>query len=123
MNAPGSPSSPLQTTYFRSPHGFCHGAPLQAGRIAAAAAPAQPAFGDLVDHTVGRHFGERRQQRLVAVARDVVVDLFRIDVARILKHHVHLLVKMLIQIALQLRNRLAAQAGRRSLSACPAFTC
>ena len=95
---------------FQVAAGLGHRAPLQAGGIAAAAAPAQSAFGDLLDHAVGRHLGERRQQRLVAVARDVVVDLFRIDVAGVLEHHVHLLVEVLAQVALQLRHRLAAQA-------------
>ena len=102
--------------------GLGHRAPLQAGRIAAAAAPAQSALGDAMDHAVGRHLGQHRQQRLVAVARNVVVDLFRIDVAGILEHHAHLLVEVLVQIALQLGHRLAAQA-RDDRSACSAFTC
>ena len=85
-------------------------APLQAGGISAAAAPAQAALGDPVDHAIRRHFGQRRQQRLVAVARNVVVDLFGIDVARILQHHANLLVEVLVQIALQFRHRLVAEA-------------
>ena len=52
---------------------------------------------------------QRRHQRLVAVARDVVVDLFRIDLPGVLQHHVNLLVKVVAQVALQLRNRLPAK--------------
>ena len=95
--------------------GLGHRAPLQAGGIAAAAAPAQAALGDAVNHAVGRHLGERRQQRLVAVAGDVVVDLFRIDVAGVLQHHPDLLVEVLVQVALQFGDRLAAQAGHDGL--------
>ena len=58
---------------------------------------------------LGRHLGEHRQQRLVAVARDVIVNLFGVDVAGILEHHAHLAVEVLIQIALQFGNRLTAQ--------------
>jgi hypothetical protein len=87
-----------------------HGAPLQAGGIAAAAASAQAAFGDLLNHSVGRHLSERLDQRLVAVAGNVVVDLLRIDVAGVFQHHVHLLVEVLAQVALQRGHRFAAQA-------------
>ena len=63
-----------------------------------------------VDDVVRRHLGERLHQRLVAVARDIVVDLFRIDVPGVLQHHVNLLVKVIAQVALQFRHRLAAKA-------------
>ena len=49
MNAPGSPSSALQTTYLRSPGLLATVRPLHAGRVAGAAAAAQPAAGDLLD--------------------------------------------------------------------------
>ena len=58
----------------------------------------------------GRHLGQRGEQRLVAVAGDVVVDLFGIDVAGVFEHHAHLLVEVLAQVALQTHHRLAAQA-------------
>jgi hypothetical protein len=54
MNAPGSPSSPLQMTYLMSP-GLGNCAPLEAGGITAAAASAEAALSDLVNHAVGRH--------------------------------------------------------------------
>ena len=44
MNAPGSPSSALQMTYFSLLAGLGDGAPLQAGGVAGAAAAAQAAL-------------------------------------------------------------------------------
>ncbi len=86
-----------------------HRAPLEAGRVTAAATSTQSAFGDLTNHAGWRHVAECGQQRLIAVARNVVVNLFRVNVAGVFKHHVHLLVKVLAQVALQLLDRFAAQ--------------
>jgi len=73
MNAPGSPSSPLQTrtSARRRPWPPC---PLQPCGIAAAAASPEAAFGDAVNHAAGRHLGQRSKERLVSVAGDVIVD-------------------------------------------------
>ena len=60
MNAPGSPSSALQMTYFWAPCGLGDGVPLEAGRVAGAAAAAQAAAGDLVADLGRGHLGERR---------------------------------------------------------------
>ena len=93
-------------------------APLQAGGISAAAASAQTAGGDLMDDAVRCHVGKGSQQGPVAVAGDVVVDLFRIDVSGVLENHVNLLVKVIAQIALQLGDRLVAQAGDDGFCGC-----
>ena len=69
------------------------GAPLQAGRISGAAAPAQSALRHLFDHFQRRHRGQRRQQRFIAVGGDVVFNSLRIDVAGILQDHLHLLLE------------------------------
>ena len=90
--------------------GLGHRAPLQAGGIAAAAASAQPALGDPWMTPLGVISVSAVEQGLVAVAGDVVVDLFRIDVAGVLQNHAHLLVEVLAQVALQFGNGLAAQA-------------
>ena len=48
-NVPLSPSSALQQMYFWLAPRPQHGLPLDAGREARAAAPAQPGVGDLLD--------------------------------------------------------------------------
>jgi hypothetical protein len=83
--------------------GFGDSAPLEAGGISAAAATAEAAFGDAVNDAVGRHLEERGEQGFVAVARDVIVDLFGIDVAGVLEHDPDLLLEMLVQVALEFR--------------------
>ena len=88
--------------------GYC--APLQSRGIPAAAAPAQSALRDAMNHAVGRHLCQHCQKRLVAIAGDVVVNLLRVDVARILQHNPHLLVEVIVQLALQFRRWRAAQA-------------
>ncbi len=70
----------------------------------------------LLDHVVRGHLGECLHQRLVTIARDVVVDLFGIDVAGVFQHHVYLLVKVLAKIALQFCYRLAAKAANYGFS-------
>ena len=111
MNAPGIAFVAVADDVFLVAYGLGHGAPLQAGGIAAAAASAQSAFGDLLDHVVGRHLRQRLHQRPIAVARDVVVDVLRIDVTGVLEHHMHLLVEMVAQVALQLGNRVSTEAA------------
>ena len=75
MNAPGSPSSALQRTYFVVVVLLLREAPLHAGGEAGAAAAAQAGGLHLVDDLLGRHLGEHLGQGLVAVAGDVLVDL------------------------------------------------
>ena len=65
MNAPGSPSSALQITYFVRAGCLGDGRPLQAGRVAGTAAAAQPAACHLVDDIGRLH---RRQRRRSAPA-------------------------------------------------------
>ena len=57
--------------------------PLHAGREARAAAPAKARLQHLVDDLLRRHLEEDLLDRLVAVARDVVLDLLRIDHAAV----------------------------------------
>ena len=83
--------------------------------IAAAAASAQSAFHDLLDHVVGRHLRQRLYQRPVSIAGDVVVDFFWIDVTRIFEHNMDLLVEVIPKIALQLGNRRSTQAADNRL--------
>ena len=61
MNAPGSPSSALQITYFLAPcrHGLPGKAPLLPGGESRAAAAAQARGLHLLDHRLGAHRGER----------------------------------------------------------------
>ena len=59
INAPGSPSSALQTTYFLSDTLLADKVPLRAGGKARAAASAQAAESEMtLDDLVGRHFGQ-----------------------------------------------------------------
>jgi hypothetical protein len=39
---------------------------------------------------VGRFFDQRMNERLVAISGDVLLDFFRIDLARILQYHIRL---------------------------------
>ena len=58
---------------FRAGEVARHEAPLEPGRKAGAAAPAQRGFLDLGDHRLGRDlFGENLLQRLIAAARLVI---------------------------------------------------
>ncbi len=88
-----------------------HRAPLQPRGISAAAASAQAAFGDLLDHVIRRHLGQSLYQGLITVAGDIVVDLFRINMTGVLEHHVNLLVKVIPQVALQGCHRRTTEAG------------
>ena len=69
-----------------------------------------------MDDAVGRHLGQRGEQRLVAVARDIVVDLFGIDVAGVFKDHAGLKVEVLVEVALQLGDGCSAEAGDDGVS-------
>ena len=70
MNAPGSPSSALQTTYFWS-------ALLAAANFHGAGGNPPPRAASLtanhIDHILRFHFGERLGQRHIAVKGDVFV--------------------------------------------------
>ena len=90
MKAPGSPSSPLQMTYFCGGRRPGHRRPLQARRVAGAAAAAQPAVGDRLHHVGGRHVRHDVLQRLVAAGRDVLLDALRVDLAARLADNFHL---------------------------------
>ncbi len=93
MNAPGSPSSALQTTYFFSPDRLRNRAPLQARGIAGAAATAQAATGDFGDHLRRSHLAQHLHERGVAADRDVVLNALGIDVAAIFEDNFLLLLK------------------------------
>ena len=66
-------------------------APLDAGRIARAAAPTQTAPGDRVNDLGRRHVPNRAMERLVAARRDVRFDPLRLDDAGIFQDDRHLL--------------------------------
>ena len=93
MKAPGSPSSPLQMTYFFSPAAARAGGPfLPRGKAGPAAAP-QPARPDLLDDLLGRELFQAVPQGLETVVADVLVQVGRIDLAAILGGHVPLRAK------------------------------
>ena len=79
MNAPGSPSSPLQMRYFSSPGLLCGERPLRAGREPRAAAAADARVGDALDDPLGRLLGQREARGLVAAAREALLDALRVD--------------------------------------------
>ena len=83
MNAPGSPSSALQITYFGLTGALRHQLPFHAGRETRAAAPAQAAGFDFGDDLFGLHRGEHLAQRGITVAGDVFLDVFRVNQAAI----------------------------------------
>ena len=64
--------------------GLLHGEfPLHAGREARAAAAAKAGLQDLLDDVLGLHLEEHLLHRLVAVARNVVLDLLGVDHAAV----------------------------------------
>ena len=93
MKAPGSPSSPLQMTYFFSP---CRrpgrGPLLPRGKTGPAAAP-QPARLHLLDDLLRRELFQAMPQGLEAVVAEIFVQVGRIDLAAILRGHVLLRAK------------------------------
>ena len=66
-------------------------APLDAGREAAAAAPAQAGVLDGLDDLLRRHFGQHLAESHIAVHRDVFVDDLRVDDAAVAQRHALLL--------------------------------
>ncbi len=101
MNAPGSPSSPLQMTYFVSPGCCADHAPFLSGRETRAAAPAQAGLLDGGNNFVlfrdsafrfaafVRHF----RQRLKPSVRQIFVEVKRIELAEMFRGDVDLLVE------------------------------
>ena len=65
--------------------------PLEAGRIARAAAPAQPALDHRIQHFLGGHLPQHVVQGLVTVGRDVGLDALRVHEAAVGQHDGHLL--------------------------------
>ena len=86
MKAPGSPSSALQTTYFRSPGGAAARLPLAAGGEAGAATAAQAGALDLLEDRHRPHLQGPAQGR-VAAERDVVVDRRRVEESVVAQQH------------------------------------
>ena len=81
MKAPGSPSSALQMTNFSRALGLVDRAPLEAGRVAAAAAAPQARGRDLLDHVERGHLGDGLLQRLVGALGDAGLDPLGVDAA------------------------------------------
>ena len=79
MNAPGSPSSPLQMMYLIVARRGRGELPLHARREAGAAAAAQAGGEDLLDDLLRRHRRERLARGLVAAPRQVLVQALRVD--------------------------------------------
>ncbi len=90
MNAPGSPSSPLQMTYLVASARCPNDTPFRPGREPGAATSAQSTPGDLVDHLVGLEFHQAPTQRPEAVVTEVLLQVQRVEVAEMLRRHVDL---------------------------------
>ena len=86
MNAPGSPSSPLQMTYFWREVALATVFHFRPVGIARAATATQAAARDLVDHLDGRHVGERLDGSVVPAPRDVLFDALRVLAAAAFEH-------------------------------------
>ena len=83
MKAPGSPSSPLQSTYWRA-RGLPHEAPFgPRGKAGPASAP-QPALTDFLDHVGRLHRFQASPQGREAAAGQVLVKVQRIAAAEML---------------------------------------
>ena len=82
--------------------------PLHAGGEARAAAAAQAGLQDLLDHLLRRHLEEHLLDGLVAVARDVVLDLLRVDDAAVAQHDAVLL---LVERDVRLRDEFLRLLG------------
>ena len=84
--------------------------PLAAGGEARAAAPAQAGFGDGGDHLLRASVRAAAFQRLIAAAREVVVDIQRIDLAAVFEHDA-----LLRRTVVAMRpGRIGRKASRRS---------
>ena len=79
MNAPGSPSSPLQMMYLVSPGEAAANFHLVPGREPGASAAAQAGGEDLLDDLLRLHGREGLARGLVAAARQVLVQALRVD--------------------------------------------
>ena len=87
MNAPGSPSSPLQMMYFVSPGE----AAANFRREPGATTTAQTRSEDLLDDRRGSHGGEGRARGRVAAPGEVLVEALRIDDAHVAQSDARLL--------------------------------
>ena len=86
MNAPGSPSSPLQTMYFLGE--LCRRAPSHF-RPAGNPPPPRPGGGVddvLADLLIG-HLEERLLKAGVAALGDILLDILGVTAAAVLQHH------------------------------------
>ena len=105
MNAPGSPSSPLQTMYL----------------TARAAAAAKAGVGDLLNDLFPAHLEQGFGQRRVAADGEVFLNALGVDVAAVLQHAAGLLlvegdvllplVELAVLLVAQALDKLAAQDG------------
>ncbi len=111
MKAPGSPSSALHTTYFGRGDLLGNRRPLQAGRIASAAAPTQTAARDLIDDLLRGHLRDCLGQGAVTLPGDVVVDALGIDLTAVLEHDLDVAVRRTARVRASSR-RLAATFNR-----------
>ena len=98
--------------------GFGHRAPLEAGGVSAASAPAQSAPGDLLNHRLWVHLRENVHERQVAAPADEFVDLFRIDLAGVLQNDRVLALEVVLQMGLKPLNWSAAKALDDGLGIC-----
>ncbi len=90
MNAPGSPSSPLQTMYLGRPGRGADLGPLGAGGEARAAAAAQTAACDKGGSFRGRELLSAVSQRGEAAVGQVLVEVGGVEVAAVFGRDVHL---------------------------------
>ena len=86
MNAPGSPSSPLQTMYFFAL--FCLRAP---SHLRPAAAAAQAGIENIAADLLVRHLEQRLFKRAVAALGDILLDVLGVRRAAVFQHHTVLL--------------------------------
>ena len=94
-------------------------APLHPGGEAGAAAAAEAGGEDLFDDLLGRHRGEHLGEGLVAVAGDVLVDVERVDDARVAQHDLDLAVEERDVVHLRLRPVGAGRVAHEALDHAP----
>ena len=83
MNAPGSPSSALQITYFCPVRCFAAVSHFSPVGNPPPPRPRRPAFFTSVTTSAGVHGRHDLMQRLVSVHRDIFIDVLRIDRAAV----------------------------------------